>query len=123
MTGRMSGRVKIDPQLRGRVSGRTLDALRSRGCQVHRVGAAAYVHHDVYGRWIVGVWEDGAPAPAWAERLHAHHWWMLGRGAPTALQVRRTDAWMSARPRGLAWWQAADGTPQDGFRAPWRVVP
>ncbi len=57
----------IAPQLRGRVSSRTLATMEAKGLRVHRVGQAAYVH-GLGVHWILAVADKGEPAP-FAARL------------------------------------------------------
>jgi hypothetical protein len=59
----------LAPQLRGRVSARTLATLGAKGLRVHRVGAAAYVHDGAGLHWILAVWDRGEPRPPFASRL------------------------------------------------------
>jgi hypothetical protein len=58
----------LAPQLRGRVSSRTLATLELKGLRVHRVGQAAYVHGQG-AHWILAVWDRGEPLPPFAARL------------------------------------------------------
>lgn len=120
--------VRIDAQLRGRATPATLRRLELIGMHVHRIGQAAYVHDDAGQRWILGVWNRRTPPPPWDAELRAHHRWLIGRGEPTALRRRRSDAYLARRrliPGALLnWWAEydADGrmiTPRE--RQPWRL--
>ncbi len=59
----------IAPNLRGRVSRRTLAAMESAGLRVHRVGAAAYAHDAGGVHWILAVWDRGEAPPPFSGRL------------------------------------------------------
>lgn len=59
----------LAPNLRGRVSRRTLAAMESAGLRVHRVGAAAYVHDAGAVHWILAVWDRGEEPPPFSGRL------------------------------------------------------
>lgn len=104
------GWLRIDPHLRGRVTPTTLARLRAAGLCVHRVGDAAYVHDaGRRHRWILAVVRRGAPVPALASRLDAHHRWLLRRGgepvpAERARQLRYAAAFAASDP-ALPWWK------------------
>lgn len=85
--------VRVDPRLYGHVSRRTLAVLRSR-FHVTQVGRAAYIRAGSM-RWLVGVWDRDRPP--FADRLDAHHRWLIFRGDPTPLEARREAAWLAAR--------------------------
>jgi hypothetical protein len=103
--------IRIDPNLRGRVSPSSLARFRAAGLCVHRVGAAAYVHDaERRHRWIlVVVPRDDAPVPAFAARLEGHHRWLRRRGgAPLPAEARRqaaADAAFLELDRLIPWWK------------------
>lgn len=61
-------RVWLAPHVRGRVTPRMLDHLRSSGWHVHQLGQAAYVHQGGV-HLLLGVWRRRDPDPAWVARL------------------------------------------------------
>ena len=85
----------LAPQLRGRVSSRTLASFRRSGLTVHRVGAAAYVHGLGF-HWILAVADRGEPDPFPGR---------LGR-APSGLSWDRLAAVWRA-PRQAPWYPEA----------------
>ena len=58
----------LAPQLRGRMTPRTLAVLEADGWHVHHVGQAVYVHRGGI-HWLFGVWPRRSTPPAWAGRL------------------------------------------------------
>lgn len=96
----------LAPQLRGRVSSRTLRALEGRGLRVHRVGAAAYVHGSGH-HLILAVWDRGDPIPTFAARLGRASEGYRRRVERLAREGRTAEL---ARIRGrfasrLPWWR------------------
>lgn len=104
--------IRIDPNLRGRITPANLARLRAAGMCVHRVGAAAYVHDaGRRHRWILAVVPRGeaSAVPAFAARLEEHHRWLRRRGgAPLPAQARRdaaADAAFLELDRAIPWWK------------------
>ena len=104
--------IRIDPNLRGRVTPATLDRLRAAGLCVHRIGAAAHVHDaGRRHRWILTVVPrgEGEPVPAFAARLEDHHRWLRRRGgSPLPAEARRqaaADAAFLELDRAIPWWK------------------
>lgn len=102
-------RPPLAPQVRGRITPRTLAAFVGLGFHAHRVGHAVYLH-DGRLHLILGVWGRRDPPPPWAGRL----------GTASAGYRRRLER--CEREQRARWY----GREPDGrfaYRRPWWRVP